>query len=660
MTEITIHIDDEKSSFILADCAKELMSNGRLIISLKRLRFQIEEHDIIIPFEEKNKIPVLSEIQHLLSKFGFTKNLSEKTIQDVQSFEREERLFTEFAQKAKTIRNDEFEKYPELIKDFETFKDSLKNNFGRKLYPMQLLSAFHMAFSQNACNFAVPGAGKTSIVYSAYSFLKQLPKTDPRHVSRLLVIGPLSSFAPWENEYAECFGRKVDSQRLSGDPSISRERKEEHLYSGNPSELTLIFHGGVKNLQKEIVDFLKVHPTMVVVDEAHRIKNPEGVWGKSAVEIAKEAKSRIVLTGTPVPNGYEDLYNLFQFIYPYKFKSVLGLHYANLIDMTKNNEPDSARVQQFTNNISPFFIRIKKSDLKLPPKEETIIRVEMNRYQREIYDYIESEYIRSFNENPNGSIKDVLNRAKLIRLRQASTNPSLLAKPLKDSLINNPEFDEVDPNAKYTEYSDEFIDDSEFFHRICNYEKFEIPQKFIEIKRIINETIIRQQEKVIIWTIFIKNAGDLQNYLRDNNIDSRLLIGGTPQGEREIIISKFNDPQNLEFQVIIANPFAVAESISLHMGCHNAIYLERDYNGSNFLQSKDRIHRVGLSDGQVTKYYYIVCNDSIDHIIDERLQLKIARMEAIIDEEIPLFTRLNDDDETDIIKTLILDYAQRT
>jgi hypothetical protein len=35
-------------------------------------------------------------------------------------------------------------------------------------------------------------------------------------------------------------------------------------------------------------------------------------------------------------------------------------------------------------------------------------------------------------------------------------------------------------------------------------------------------------------------------------------------------------------------------------------------------------------------------------------------MEKIIDEDIPLFARINDTDETDIIKSLIESYAQRT
>ncbi len=660
MREITIHIDHENSCFTLLDCANLLTNDKRLVMSLKRIGFQVIQEDVSIPFEEKTKIETLDEIQRLLEKFGLKKNLTEQTVKDVESYEREERLFEEFSEKARSIRNNEFEKYPQLVDNFDDFQVTLKKELKRKLYPLQLLSAFHMTFSQNACNFAVPGAGKTSIVYGAYAYLKQLPKEDPRRVDKLLVIGPLSSFAPWENEYEECFGEKVSSQRLSGDATISREQKEEHLYSGNPAELTLIFHGGVNNLQQEIIDFLKINSTMVVVDEAHRIKNPDGVWGKSTVEISKEAKSRIILTGTPVPNGYEDLYNLYQFIYPFKFKSILGFHYANLLDMTNTSSLDSERVKNFTENISPFFIRIKKKDLELPPKTETIIEVEMNVRQREIYDFIEAEYIQSFKANPGGSVKDVLNRAKLIRLRQASTNPALLSKPLKDSLINNPELGEVDPNIKYTSYSDEFVDDSEFFHRILNYSSQEIPQKFIDTKKVIDENIISTRGKVIVWTIFVQNAKELQSYLLENGIKSKLLIGETPQLERESTISVFNNSENLDFQVVIANPFAVAESISLHKGCHNAIYLERDYNCSNFLQSKDRIHRVGLPKDQVTNYYYIISRNSIDSVIDRKLQAKIKRMEAIIDEEIPLFKRINDDDETDIIKALLLDYAQRT
>lgn len=657
---LIIDINNENNSFYLQSFEESLLKNKRLLVSFKRLGYELENEIIIISFREETQIKTLQEIERLLKKYDINYSVSEGIKAELNSYHKEEENFELFSENARSIRNNEFEKKPNLYKQFKEFDDVLRRDLIRELYPLQELSAFHMAFAQNSCNFAVPGAGKTSIVYGAYAYLKSLPEEDPKHVNKLLVIGPLSSFAPWENEYEECFGVKPNSFRMSGDPNISIEKKLEHLYSPNAPELTLIFHGGVDRFQTDIIDFLKRNKTMVVVDEAHRIKNPEGVWGRSVTEISKEAISRVILTGTPVPNGYQDIFNLYKFIYPFKFKEILKFHYHNLEDMSANSSLDSNRVQELKENISPYFIRIKKEDLNLPPVEETYVQIEMEPYQREIYDFIESQYIEHFKVDSSATVKDILNKAKLIRLRQAATNPSLLSKTLKDSLENNELTGEFDPNAIFTTDTDEFINDSEFFNKITNYSNFEIPRKFNTILHTLQNDIFPENGKVIIWTIFIQNALELQEFLKASNIESKLLIGQIPQEERETTIKAFNDPNYNDFNVIIANPFSVAESISLHKGCHNAIYLERDYNCSNFLQSKDRIHRVGLDDNQITKYYYFVSTNSIDEVINSRLHLKIQRMEEIINDDIPLFRQIDDNDETDIIKELIANYAQRT
>ncbi len=660
MTTFTVEMNSEMRFFVISGNINLIVKNKRMCLTLKRLNFDINKDTISIPYETKTQIKILDEIRDLFAKFDLGYSLSENIETELESYQKEEENFVFFSENAKAIRNNEFEQNDKLVQQFDTFQNVLKQEMKRRLYPLQLLSSFHMAFSQNSCNFAVPGAGKTSIVYGAYAYLKSLPEEDPRHVDKLLVIGPLSSFAPWENEYYECFDVKPNSFRLSGDPNITIEKKLEHLYSPNTPELSLIFHGGVDRFQTDIIDFLKRNKTMIVVDEAHRIKNPEGVWGRSVTEISKEAISRVILTGTPVPNGYQDIFNLYKFIYPFKFKEILKFHYHNLEDMTANSSLDSNRVQELKENISPYFIRIRKDDLKLPPIEETYVKIEMEPHQREIYDFIESQYIEHFKEDSSATVKDILNKAKLIRLRQAATNPSLLSKTLKDSLENDELTGEFDPNAIYTTDTDEFINDSEFFNKIINYSNIEVPIKFNKTLEIVQNDIFPENGKVIIWTIFIQNALELQEFLNANNIESKLLIGQIPQEERETTIKAFNDPTNNDFNVIIANPFSVAESISLHKGCHNAIYLERDYNCSNFLQSKDRIHRVGLYENQVTKYYYFVSTNSIDEVVNSRLHLKIQRMEEIINDDIPLFRQIDDNDETDIIKELIANYAQRT
>ena len=650
-----IRIDKKDSRFLLTGDVDSLLNNQRLYFSLKRLNFREENEGMIIPYEKHTEIETLQEIQRILQKFEFTNELSSEVKKDEESFNRDEENFKEFSEKARDIRDNKFAEKSDLVQEFDSFQKVVNGGLVRKLYPLQLLSAYHMAFAQNSCNFSVPGAGKTWVVYAAYTYLKSLPENDPRRVDKLMVIGPLSSFRPWEKEYWECFGKKPDVQRLSGDNKILRSHKEEHLFSGSPAEITLIFHGGVESLGKEIISFLKRNRTMVVVDEAHRIKNPEGVWGKSIVEIGREARSRVVLTGTPVPNGYEDLFNLYQYIYPFRYKDILHFHYGNLVEMTKAEDLDSHRVKELIENVSPYFIRIKKSDLKLPPITEKVIEVEMDKHQREIYDFIETKYVKSFEQNRSANVKDVLNKARLIRLRQAATNPSLLQKSIQETL-NDEDFESrIYDGGKMPE---EFQDDSEILYKINNYLKLETPRKFSVIKDLLLNKI-QNKEKVIVWTIFVQNAKGLQKYLAENGIRSDLVIGEVEQSDRESLIERFNNPEDLSLQVLIANPFSVAESISLHKGCHNAIYMERDYNCSNFLQSKDRIHRVGLLPKQETNYYYLLSKDSIDEVINKRLDIKAKRMEKIIDEDIPLFSRINDADETDLIKALMDDYAKR-
>lgn len=113
----------------------------------------------------------MSKIRSMLEKYGFEEKRTETSEKVLLDFYEEEEKFKEFSNKALRIRNNDCN-----IVEFEKFKDSVaKNLTSRSLYPLQLLSAYHMAFSQNACNFSVPGAGKTSIVYGAYSYLHNLP-----------------------------------------------------------------------------------------------------------------------------------------------------------------------------------------------------------------------------------------------------------------------------------------------------------------------------------------------------------------------------------------------------------------------------------------------------------------------------------------------------
>ena len=176
-----------------------------------------------------------------------------------------------------------------------------------------------------------------------------------------------------------------------------------------------------------------------MLDEAHKIKKTNGgIIAQNIMSLAQDSKARIVLTGTPAPNGYEDLYNLFKFIWP--TKEIIRFHIGQLKDMSRTqNDP---RVDSSLNSISPFFIRIRKSDLGIPPATNNPpIMVEMGESQRRIYDYIEKKYIFDIASSKDQRFQNELVRARLIRLMQASSNPALLRQPLSEfALVEGVDF----------------------------------------------------------------------------------------------------------------------------------------------------------------------------------------------------------------------------
>jgi SNF2 family DNA or RNA helicase len=567
----------------------------------------------------------------------------------VNSYALEEEKFREFAEQARLIRDNKCNK-----DDFKQFVDSVSTNLpNRSLYELQLLSAYHLAFSQNACNFSVPGAGKTSVVYGAFAYLSHLPENDKKYVDRLLIISPLSAFGPWELEYKECFGEEPSTKRLNGKVSI--EEKKQYLYSPVPAKITLLSYASVPSLKDELVYFLRNNKVMVVLDEAHKIKNTSGgVTAAGVLDIASYCSARVVLTGTPAPNGYEDLYNLYKFIWP--TKKIIPFEVYQLKDMSKSdNDP---RVNTLLQAIEPFFIRVKKSDLGIPPAtEHEPIIVPMGEAQRRIYDVIEKKYMDDIVSTKDNLFRQDLVKARLLRMMQAATNPSLLRVPLK----NFASLEGFDSGA--------VSEDTSLVADVLQYATLETPAKFIKARELIEE-IISEGGKVVVWAIYIQNILDFEKYLLSNGILCKTLYGATPVSTgdededevetREKIIADFHKPDS-PFKVIIANPFAVSESISLHKACHNAIYMERSFNAAHFIQSKDRIHRYGLKPGTETNYYYLLSEDSIDEVIHNRLIEKETRLREIIESmPIPLFENAGLETGDDDIKALIAEYVNRT
>ena len=560
--------------------------------------------------------------------------------------------FKNFSKKAVEIWNDKFES-----SEFKTFADVISDKLVRTLYPLQLKSAFHIAFSQNSCNFSVPGAGKTSIVYAAYSYLNSLEETDAKHVNKIIIVGPPSSFKPWEDEYFECFDRKVNSFRFSGESSFNEKNKVLTGMTGKDYELLLFTYQSIPNLHDSIEKYINApgNKVMLVCDEAHYFKGYGKVWSSNILSLAPSVKSRIILTGTPVSNGYEDLYNLFKFIYPKR--NVLRFNYGALQSLSRGLFSQSS-VDKIIEDIKPFFIRIKKSDLNLPDYKDEINHSVLNDLEKRIYDRLA---LALDNRDIEG------NRTSLFfRLIQASNNVNLLNKAIE---IDNNLFSSLDDNVNLKTILGETLSEE-----LLNIDDKYIPSKHLKVGEIV-KPLAKEGNKVIIWGVFIDSIKRLHHYLKSLGLKGYYVIGETKKRgknlnisrynkyNRESIIEEFKD-KNSDIDYIITNPIVLGESISLHKVCHHSIYFELSYRAAPYVQSKDRIHRVWLDEktnkqkNYKTNYYHVISKNSVDERIYTRIQVKIQKMLEIIEQDIPFFNEGDFNDErSKIIKQIINEYS---
>ena len=199
---MSILISTEQKCFILTGQINIFQDNPRIKRRFEANTFnaKFDDDKIIVSFSrdaDDDSAPYYEDqyqsIINTLNKNNIEYELSKATQILLSSIEKENKNFEEFSKKAYLTRNGNVTK-----EDFSSFVKIIKEKLpGRRLYPLQERSAYHLAFSQNACNFSVPGAGKTSVVYAAYTYLKNLEQSDEKFVDRILVVCPLSAFDPW-------------------------------------------------------------------------------------------------------------------------------------------------------------------------------------------------------------------------------------------------------------------------------------------------------------------------------------------------------------------------------------------------------------------------------------------------------------------------------
>ena len=447
-----------------------------------------------------------------------------------------------------------------------------KVGFIRELTTEQLRNVCRLASAPSGATFSVPGAGKTTEALAFYSVKR-------REETRLLVVAPKNAFAAWEEQLDACLIDSSQFVRLVGGYEAIKS-----ILSRNPSKC-LITYQQLPNVVGLISEYVGSHHCFVFLDESHRIKRGfEGVIGNAILSFSEVPAGKLIMSGTPMPNDVSDLVPQFRFLFP---------------EIT--SDADNVR-----DLIAPIYVRTTKDELKLPPVTKTAIPVPLKPAQYELYELLRSEAARQAKRDLPIGDRMRLRKAgqSALRLLQVVSNPGLLAKV---------DFDHPDLLSEVLAEGDS-------------------PK--LEYACLRARQLASEGRKCIIWSSFVSNVELIAKRLLDLGGD--YIHGGVDAGSefedgtREQKIRRFLDDDGC--MVLVANPAACGEGISLHTVCHNAIYLDRNYNAAQYLQSEDRIHRLGLAPGQATYVELLFSPGTVDESVERRLNAKIRNMAEVLED----------------------------
>ncbi|TDH64959.1 uncharacterized protein CCR75_002121 [Bremia lactucae] len=457
--------------------------------------------------------------------------------------------------------------------------------------------------AQRSCILADEmGLGKTVQIVSLIEHFK----SEESIRGPFLIVVPLSTIQHWRREIESWTDLNVCVYHDIGDRSTKFTakdmraviRNQEWYYPGLGNSI-FKFHILLTTFETLLADFEEfehIHWRLVVVDEAHRLKST----GSRVLKMMRvlHVDRKVLLTGTPLQNNTQELWVLLNYLEPVKF--------ASLEDFNQNfgrlhSQEQVIRLQQL---LAPFILRRVKEDVEksIPPKEETIISVELTtlqkQYYRAIYDKNKSFLYRG---TKNGL--PTLNNIQL-QLRKCCNHPFLIKG------VEERELEELGNNPSPTQVIEKTI---------------ECSGKMVLVSKLIPK-LKRDGHKILIFSQFLKQLDLLERYCEANSFVFERLDGSTGGSVRQTAIDRFSRPHSKSF-IFLLSTKAGGVGINL-IAADTVIIFDSDWNPMNDLQAQSRCHRIGQK--KSVQIYRLVTHNTYESEMFDRASRKLGLEHAVL------------------------------
>ncbi|NPA58397.1 MAG: DEAD/DEAH box helicase [Aquificae bacterium] len=438
--------------------------------------------------------------------------------------------------------------------------------FPSKLFNYQI-QGIKFLLSREFCLLADQmGTGKTVMSITAMRILFLQGK-----IKKALIVVPTNLISVWE-EHLKKWAPELVFITLNGNKNLRK------LLYGKESHVYLISYDTLKNdykFSKELVNRFRESLDLIILDEAHNIKNPGALKTKAVKFLSKTAKIRWALSGTPLQNNLKELLSLYEFLNPYF------------------NRPATIDEEGAKALIKPVMLRRRKKEVlkdlpeKLPPEIE---KFELSPLQRAEYDYILGRETERLEEI-------------YARFKGEKNFRFIMKQNLLRSLQK--------------------------LRQVCNFPSKSVESPKMERLREMVLELVREKEKVVVFTNFVsagveKIVKNLSFYINPDSIV--VYYGGMDGKAKREAVEQFR--KNPSKSVFVGTIGTAGEGLTLVEASY-CVFFDSHWNPAKMWQAEDRIHRIGQKNR--VNIYNFVMKDTVEEKILQKLEEKRKMFENVIE-----------------------------
>jgi len=341
--------------------------------------------------------------------------------------------------------------------------------------------------------------------------------------------------------------------------------------------------------------FLSCHRALIGVDESTTIKNPTAKRTKAILDLAKYAKYRRILTGSPVTKSPLDLFSQCQFLDPWLLEQQSYYAFRTRYAICRKINVSGRQVEivvgyrnlgELSEKLKPFSYRVLKDDCLDLPKKTFMKRViQLTDEQKKLYKQMKEMALAHL----NGKV---------------TTTATVITQMMRLHQITCGHFKADDGSVQEVKSN-----------------------RLNELMDIIEEV----EGKAVIWAHYRNDITSIVNALEKKYPGSTVTYyGDTSTDDRQKAIKLIQDPES-KVRFIVGTPQTGGYGITL-TGASTMIYYSNGYDLEKRQQSEARIDRIGQK--KPMTYIDILAEDTVDERIVKALRKKVNIATQVMGEEL--------------------------